>query len=162
MFIIWKNRQIAKLLGLYDRNWLFWPDLAQIWPNLVHLTYFGTGAGSKKLMYALTVVIIFRNVLLVKVSGLYFQNWLFRPNLAPIWPNLVHLKTCKGCHHVSGALEVVFTFKNINRNQILGQSDSQKLKFYTRWNLPFRCLYLSRRSVNMVFFCFPGLHFINT
>ena len=83
-------------------------------------------------MYALTVVIIFRNVLLVKVSGLYFQNWLFRPNLAPIWPNLVHLKTCKGCHHVSGALEVVFTFKNINRNQILGQLDSQKLKFYMR------------------------------
>ena len=86
MFITWKNRQIAKLLGLYDQNWLFWPDLAQICPNLVHLTYFGTAAGSKKLMYALTVVIIFRNVLLVKVSGLYFQNWLFRPNLAQFGP----------------------------------------------------------------------------
>ena len=129
MFITRKNRQIAKILGFYDQYWLFWPNLALIWPTLIHLTYFVTGAGSKKLIYVLTVVIIFRNVLLVKVLGLYFQNWLFKPNLAQIWPNLVHLKTWKGCHHVCSALEIVFTFKNINRNQILGQLDNQKLKF---------------------------------
>jgi hypothetical protein len=75
------------------------------------------------------VAVTFRNVLLAKVSGLYFQNWLFRPNLAQFGPNLVQLKTCKGWHYVKGALEVVFTFKNINRNQILGQLDNQKLKF---------------------------------
>ena len=58
---------------------------------------------------------------------------LIWPDLVQIWPkfgpNLGHLKICKFCHHLSGALEVVFTFKNINRNQILGQSDNQKLKF---------------------------------
>ena len=57
---------------------------------------------------------------------------LIWPDLVQIWPNLGHLKICKFCHHLSGALEVVFTFKNINKNQILGQLDSQKLKFYMR------------------------------
>ena len=36
-----------------------------------------------------------------------------------------------------------------NRNQILGQSDNQKLK-----SAEFRCPYLPRRLVNMEFFCF--------
>jgi hypothetical protein len=35
----------------------------------------------------------------------------FGPNLAQIWPNLVHLKTCKGWHYVSGALGVLMTLK---------------------------------------------------
>jgi hypothetical protein len=73
------------------QNWLFGPDLAQLWPNfgptLVHLIHFVTGVGSSNLLYALTVVITFRNVLRVKVSGFYFQNWLFGPDLAQLWPN---------------------------------------------------------------------------
>ena len=31
---ILKNVQWAKVLGLNFKNWLFGPDLAQIWPNL--------------------------------------------------------------------------------------------------------------------------------
>ena len=38
-------------------------NLAQIWPNLVQLTQFVAGVGSSNLIYALTVVITFRNVL---------------------------------------------------------------------------------------------------
>ena len=36
--------------------------LAQIWPNLIYLTYFVTDAGSSNWIYALTLVIILRNV----------------------------------------------------------------------------------------------------
>ena len=53
-----------------------------------------------------------------KVSGLYFKNWLFGPDLAQIWPNLVHIKACKDWHHVSSALEVLMTFKNLLRLKI--------------------------------------------
>ena len=66
-------------------------------------------------LYALTVLITFRNVLWPKVAGLYFQNWLLWANLAQIWSNLVHLKTCKGWHYVSGTLEVLMTLKNMLR-----------------------------------------------
>jgi hypothetical protein len=97
---------------------LFWPYLAQIWPNLVHLTHFVTGVGSSILIYALTVVITFRNVIWPKVLGLYFRNWLFWADLAQIWPNLVHLKTCKGWQYVSGALRVLMTLKNMLRLKI--------------------------------------------
>ena len=69
-------------------------------------------------MYALVVVSILKNVQCAKVSGLYFKNWLFGPNLAQIWPNLVHLKACKGWHHVSSALEVLMTFKKMLRLKI--------------------------------------------
>ena len=45
----------------------FGPDLAKVWPrfgpNYVHLTHFVTGVGSSNLIYALTVVITFRNLL---------------------------------------------------------------------------------------------------
>jgi hypothetical protein len=107
--------------------------LGPIWPNfgptLVHLIHFVTGVGSSNLIYALTVVIIFRNVLRVKVSGFYFQNWLFGPDLAQLWPNfgptlaqlwpnLVHLKACKGRHYISSALEVLITLKNMLRLNI--------------------------------------------
>ena len=72
------------------QNWPFGPDLAKVWPrfgpNYVHLTHFVTGVGSSNLIYALTVVITFRNVLWPKVSGLYFQNWLLWADLAQIWP----------------------------------------------------------------------------
>jgi hypothetical protein len=108
--------------GLYFQNWLFWPNLAQIWPKfdptLVHLTHFVTGVGSSNLIYSLTVVITFRNILRPKVSGLYFQNWLFGSDLAQIWPNLVLLKACKGWHYVSSALEVLMTLKNMLRLKI--------------------------------------------
>ena len=57
-------------------------NLAQIWPNLVQLTQFVAGVGSSNLIYALKVVITFRNVLLPKVLGLYFQNWLLWADLA--------------------------------------------------------------------------------
>ena len=50
------------------------------------LTHFVTGVGSSNLIYALTVVITFRNVLWPKVSSLYFQSWLFWVNLAQVWP----------------------------------------------------------------------------
>ena len=69
-------------------------------------------------MYALVVVSILKNVQWAKVSGLYFQNWLLRANLAQIWPNLVHLKTSKDWHYVSGALRVLRTLKNILRLKI--------------------------------------------
>ena len=39
----------------------------------------------------------------------------FGPNLAQIWPNLVHLKTSKDWHYVSDALRVLMTLKNILR-----------------------------------------------
>ena len=42
----------------------------------------------------------------------------FGPNLAQIWPNLVHLKTSKDCHYVSGALGVLMTLKNMLRVKI--------------------------------------------
>ena len=42
----------------------------------------------------------------------------FRPKFAQIWPNLVHLKTCKDCHNVSGALGVLMTLKNMLRLKI--------------------------------------------
>ena len=69
-------------------------------------------------MYALVVVSILKNIQLAKVAGLYFQNLLFGPDLAQIWPNLVHIKACKGLHHVSSALEVLMTFKNMLRLKI--------------------------------------------
>ena len=50
------------------------------------LTHFVTGVGSSNLIYALTVVITFRNVLWPKVSSLYFQSWLFWVDLAQVWP----------------------------------------------------------------------------
>ena len=100
-------------------------------PILVQLTHFVTGVSSNKsnnLMYALVVVSILKNVQWAKVLGLYFKNWLFGPNLAqiwpnlaqfgPIWPNLVHIKACNGWHHVSSALEVLMTFKNMLRLKI--------------------------------------------
>ena len=42
----------------------------------------------------------------------------FDPNLAQIWPNLVHLKTSKDWHYVIGALRVLMTLKNILRLKI--------------------------------------------
>ena len=60
----------AKSASLFDQNrysYPIWPkfgqNLAQIWPNLVQLTHFVAGVGSSNLIYALTVVITFRNVL---------------------------------------------------------------------------------------------------
>ena len=74
-----------------SRGFLFFKIgfLGQIWPkfgpNSVHLTHFVTGVGSSYLINALTVVITFRNVLWVEVSGFYFINWLFGPDLAQTW-----------------------------------------------------------------------------
>ena len=69
----YKSMPLAKSASLYDQNgysypiWPIWPKvgpkLAQSWPNLVQLTHFVTGVGSSNLIYALTVVITFRNVL---------------------------------------------------------------------------------------------------
>ena len=72
---------------LSHRLWLnhFGPTFG---PILVH---FATGVSlnkSNNLMYALVVVSILKNVQWAKVSGLYFKNWLFGPDLAQIWPNL--------------------------------------------------------------------------
>ena len=59
-----QKRTVSKSLGF-----LFFKigRLGQIWPrfgpNYVHLTHFVTGVGSSNLIYALTVVITFRNVL---------------------------------------------------------------------------------------------------
>ena len=64
----------------------FGPNLAKTWSNLVQLTHFVAGVGSSNFIYALTVVITFRNILLPKVLGLYFQSWLFWADLAQIWP----------------------------------------------------------------------------
>jgi hypothetical protein len=101
--------------SLYDQNRYSYPIWPKFGPNLVQLTHFVTGVGSSNLIYALTVLITFRNVLWPKVAGLYFQNWLLWANLAQIWSNLVHLKTCKGWHYVSGTLEVLMTLKNMLR-----------------------------------------------
>ena len=60
--------------------------LAKFGPNLVHLAHFVSGVGSSNLIYALSVVITFRNVLWPKVSSLYFQSWLFWVDLAQVWP----------------------------------------------------------------------------
>ena len=48
------------------------------------------------------------------LSKLAVVGW-FGPNLAQIWPNLVHLKTSKDWHYVSGAMRVLMTLKNILR-----------------------------------------------
>ena len=42
----------------------------------------------------------------------------FGPILAQFWPNLVHLKACKGRHYVSGTLEMLMTLKNMLRLNI--------------------------------------------
>ena len=42
----------------------------------------------------------------------------FGPSLTQIWPNLIHLKTCKDWHYVSGALGVLMTLKNMLRLKI--------------------------------------------
>ena len=79
----------AKRASLYNHNrysyciLIFWHILAQLGPILAH---FVTGVGSSNLIYALTVVITFRNVLWVEVLGFYFTNWLFGPDLAQTWP----------------------------------------------------------------------------
>ena len=49
----------TKSASLFDQNRYSYP----IWPNLVQLTHFVAGVGSSNLIYALTVVITFRNVL---------------------------------------------------------------------------------------------------
>ena len=66
-------------------------------------------------MYALVVMSILKNKQYANVLGLYFKNWLFGPDLAQIWPNLVHIKACKDWHHVGSALEVLMNFKNMIR-----------------------------------------------
>ena len=38
--------------------------------------------------------------------------------MAQIWPNLVHIKAFKDWHHVSSALEVLMTFKDLLRLKI--------------------------------------------
>ena len=94
VMITFRNVLWAKVLGLYFSKLAVWarfgPDLAKVWPrfgpNYVHLTHFVTGVGSSNLIYALTVVITFRNVLWVEASGFYFINWLFGPDLAQTWP----------------------------------------------------------------------------
>ena len=56
----------TKSASLFDQNrysYQIWPIMAQIWLNLVQLTLFVAGVGSSNLIYALTVVITFRNVL---------------------------------------------------------------------------------------------------
>ena len=52
----------AKSASLFDQNRFSYP-IWPIWPNLVQLTHFVAGVGSSNLIYALTVVITFRNVL---------------------------------------------------------------------------------------------------
>ena len=94
VMITFRNVLWAKVSGFYFSKLAVWarfgPDLAKVWPrfgpNYVHLTHFVTGVGSSNLIYALTVVITFRNVLWVEVSGFYFINWLFGPDLAQTWP----------------------------------------------------------------------------
>ena len=53
--------------------------------------------------------------LLSKLAAVLAQ---FGPNVAQIWPNLAHLKTCKGQQHVNSALEVLITLKNMVRLKI--------------------------------------------
>ena len=53
----------AKSASLFDQNRYSYPIWPKFGPNLVHLTHFVTGVGSSNLIYALTVVITFRNVL---------------------------------------------------------------------------------------------------
>ena len=94
MVITFRNVLWAKVSGFYFSKLAVWarfgPDLAKVWPrfgpNYVHMTHFVTGVGSSNLIYALTVAITFRNVLWVEVSGFYFTNWLFGPDLAQTWP----------------------------------------------------------------------------
>ena len=71
VMITFRNVLRAKVSGFYFSQLAVWarfgPDLAKVWPrfgpNYVHLTHFVTGVGSSNLIYALTVVITFRNVL---------------------------------------------------------------------------------------------------
>ena len=49
----------TKSASLFYQNRYSYP----IWPNLVQLIRFDAGVGSSNLIYALTVVITFRNVL---------------------------------------------------------------------------------------------------
>ena len=98
LVITFRNVLWIKMLGFYFSKLAIWarfgPDLAKVWPrfgpNHVHLTHFVTGVGSSNLIYALTVVITFRNVLWVKVLGFYFSKlafWArFGPDLGQIWP----------------------------------------------------------------------------
>ena len=82
---------LGLILANFGLIWpLMWPKfdptLTQFDPTLVHLTHFVTHVDSSNLMYSLTVVINFRSILWPKISGLYFQNWLYCPNLALSWP----------------------------------------------------------------------------
>ena len=91
-----QNYALSLKASLYDQNrysypiGLFWANLAQIWPknwpNFGPLDKIFTGVSSNNLMYALVVVSILKNIQWAKVSGLFFKNWLFGPDLAQIWP----------------------------------------------------------------------------
>ena len=66
---------------------------AKFEPILVHLTHVVTCVGSNNLIYALTVVIIFRSILLPKILS---QTWVSTFKIScfgPIWP-----KVCHSCH----------------------------------------------------------------
>ena len=123
------------------QNWLFGPDFAKVWPrfgpNYFHLTHFVTGVGSSILIYALTVVITFRNVLWVKMSGFYFSKlavWArFGPDLAKVWPrfgpnyvHMTHFVTGVGSSNLIYALTVAITFRNLLWVEVSGF-------YFTNW-----------------------------
>ena len=165
---VWKPYLI---LGYSCPIWLFWAKFGPtIDPILVHLTQISTGVSSNNIMYALVVVTILKNLQWAKVSGIYFQNWLFWTWFGPIWskfgPNLGPIWAI--WKFVSSAIISVVLWRWSSLSKILTETKSWDNQTVRKWNFiraeicHFRCLYLSRRSVNMVFFCFPGLHFINT
>ena len=137
--ITFRNVLWVKVSGFYFSKLASWarfgPDLAKVWPrfgpNYVHLNHFVTGVGSSNLNNALTVVLTFRNLLWVEVLGFYFKNWLFRPDLAQIWPNLVHLKACKGWHYVSGAFELPMTLKKCSDSKSKVSKVKNSRDFFT-------------------------------
>ena len=71
----------------------------------------------------------------------------------PIWPNLVHLKACKGRHYVSGALEVLMTLKSMLKLQNLESLKSKIVGTYIFHSFfdPFKVPDLSNSLINMSF-----------
>jgi hypothetical protein len=120
-----------------------------IWPNFV------TSVGSSNLIYALIVVITFSIILCPKVKGIYFQNWLFWPNLAPIWPNLVHLKGPALCQWCSGGAHDTQKHDETPKSRVSEVKNSRYI-FYSFF-APFKVQNLSNSLINMSFNLRQGL-----
>ena len=75
----------------------------------------------------------------------------FGPNLAQIWPNLVHQKACKGRHYVSGALGGAHDSQKHAQTQNLESLKSKIAEIFLLYFRPSQRAILQNISGNMPF-----------